>query len=149
MPGKHYCDGYREARPVDPIGLNRLTNSYAAILQKGEGAGGKLGDGAMYDPASNTWTPLPASGAPEARSGHVAVWTARYMLVWGGNGAGGVLGSGAGYDALTNSWFTMTMTNAPAARADHAAVWTGTELIVWGGYDGTQLLDTGGRYTPP
>lgn len=43
-----------------------------------------LGDGAAYDPATDTWTLLPAEGAPAARQRHVAAWTGTEMLVWGG-----------------------------------------------------------------
>jgi N-acetylneuraminic acid mutarotase len=41
------------------------------------------GDGAAYDPVSNSWAPIgpaPVSG----RGAHRAVWTGRELLVWGG-----------------------------------------------------------------
>ena len=49
--------------------------------------GGYLNDGGRYDPAANTWTALPTSGAPAARDYHTAVWTGSEMIVWGGDGS--------------------------------------------------------------
>ena len=45
---------------------------------------GHYADGAAYDPATNTWTPLPAAGAPSPRVYQTAVWTGTQMLIWGG-----------------------------------------------------------------
>jgi N-acetylneuraminic acid mutarotase len=39
--------------------------------------------GATYNPATNQWSAMSATGAPTARSGHVAVWTGASMIVWG------------------------------------------------------------------
>lgn len=44
------------------------------------------GDGAVYDPRSDSWGPLPTTAAPAPRRGHTAVWTGTEMLVWGGVG---------------------------------------------------------------
>lgn len=44
----------------------------------------EFGDGAHYDPASGTWTPMPTAGAPAARAYHTAVWTGYGMILWGG-----------------------------------------------------------------
>jgi hypothetical protein len=38
---------------------------------------GKLGDGARYDPATDTWTSLNATGAPAPRYSHGAAWRRR------------------------------------------------------------------------
>jgi len=45
---------------------------------------GYSGDGACYNPTSNTWTALTASGAPSPRYNHTAIWTGTEMVVWGG-----------------------------------------------------------------
>ena len=42
------------------------------------------GDGARYNPATNSWTPVAGTGAPNARTYHTAVWTGTEMIVWGG-----------------------------------------------------------------
>lgn len=43
-----------------------------------------LNTGAVFSPATNTWTALLQTGAPAARSNHSAVWTGSEMIVWGG-----------------------------------------------------------------
>ena len=52
-----------------------------------------LGDGAMYDMATDTWSPMSTTGAPSARLDHAAVWDGARMIVWGG----GIIG---------NIWFS-------------------------------------------
>ena len=42
------------------------------------------GDGARYNPATDSWAPVAAAGAPDARRYHTAVWTGTEMIVWGG-----------------------------------------------------------------
>jgi len=48
-----------------------------------------VNDGAAYDPATDTWTPISTTNAPEARWGQVAVWSNIGMIVWGGQATGG------------------------------------------------------------
>ncbi len=120
--------------------------------------GSDFNNGACYNPASNTWTPVNTTGAPAAREQHTAVWTGSEMIVWGGvnySGSGGTqvaLHDGARYNRTTNSWTAMSATGAPAVRSGHTALWTGTELVVWGGayYNGVSViaLNDGARYAP-
>ena len=114
------------------------------------------GEGAAYDPASDSWFALPLSGLGK-RYSHSAVWTGTEMIVWGGRKSGGglpAMNTGARYNPSTNSWVvTSTGATVPRQRAWHNGVWTGTEMIVWGGtWDSYTSpypnLDTGGRYTP-
>jgi N-acetylneuraminic acid mutarotase len=121
------------------------------IVWGGEGYDGTLvryGDGARYDPATSTWTPVSMVGAPEARRNHTAVWTDDRMIVWGGyvdsRGRPDTNG-GASYDPLSDTWTTLPSTSAPTPRFGHSAVWTGSEMIVWGGNPEVQ---TGGCYNP-
>ena len=51
-------------------------------------------DGALYNPADNTWTRVPA-GPLAPRQGQAMVWTGQQLLLWGGQGAGGKLADGA------------------------------------------------------
>jgi N-acetylneuraminic acid mutarotase len=96
--------------------------------------GDGMADGGIYDPANDTWTALPDTGAPEARFGHSAVWTGTKMIVWGGaTSSTDSLDDGAAYDPSTGAWTPISNTHAPTARRDHSAVWTGSEMIVWGG----------------
>jgi N-acetylneuraminic acid mutarotase len=103
------------------------------LVWGGKNGGTPLGDGAAYDPAGNTWTPLPTLGAPAARSGHVAVWTGTEMLVCGGENAGGPLATGGAYDPAPGRWRTLSDAGQPVARSGGAGVWSGTELLVFGG----------------
>ncbi|HVR96076.1 MAG TPA: hypothetical protein VMW27_05645 [Thermoanaerobaculia bacterium] len=112
-----------------------------------------LGDGALYDPAINTWQPVNTGPmAPTARYEHVAVWTGSQMIVWGGrNRSDGLnqLKTGALFDPGTNTWTSFTnLDGAPVGRSGASAVWTGTEMIVWSGFSNNQILNSGGRYNP-
>ena len=47
------------------------------------------------DPSSDAWVSTStAAGTPDARTGHLAVWTGGQMIVWGGLGGESVLNSG-------------------------------------------------------
>src|SRR5262249_9027829 len=85
-------------------------------------------DGGRFDPATNTWTALPASGAPSARGAHSAVWTGTEMIIWGG-AAGADIGSGSRWNPTTGTWRPVSDFNAPFARRFYVAAWTGTEAI--------------------
>src|SRR6185503_11773690 len=54
-------------------------------------------NGGRYDPATDTWSPLSATGVPSARYMHSAIWTGDRMLVWGGLGSLGMTNTGAAY----------------------------------------------------
>ncbi len=93
------------------------------------------GDGGIYDPASDTWAPVPK--APVApRLDHVAVWSGEEMIVFGGEGPKGrIVGDGAAFDPKTRRWRKISRAGAPSARTRAAGVWTGTHLVVAGGID--------------
>jgi N-acetylneuraminic acid mutarotase len=108
-------------------------------------------DGAIYNPATDSWRPMSAKDAPSARSQMAAVWTGKELLVWGGwADEGDCPTTGASYNPATDTWTPMSAENAPEGRLDHAFVWTGDELIVWGGLlkDCKRSAGTGGRYDP-
>ena len=104
--------------------------------------------GGRYSPDTDSWTATSTTNAPEARSGHAAVWSGSEMIVWGGvNNNSLVLNTGGRYNPSTNSW-TATSPGQPA-RVEHTAVWSGSEMIVWGGTaDGHNYPNTGDRYNP-
>jgi hypothetical protein len=106
--------------------------------------------GAIFDPTSNTWTPMSTTGAPTGRAQHRAVWTGSKMLIWGGSNMGTqYLVSGAAYDPVNNSWSTISVTGAPSGRKDFSAIWTGSKMIIWGGYvDLVGADNSGGSYDP-
>lgn len=119
------------------------------------GGGGDAGDGASYDPATNTWTALSTTNNPSDRRWHTGIAAGARMIVWGGEtGGGGASGDGKRYDFGTDVWTDISTAGDPAGRARHSSVWTGMHLLVWGGDDGdvngvfgTPRAD-GGRYDP-
>ena len=102
-------------------------------------AGHLFNDGAIYDPTTNTWTPLPTQGAPEVRLRHGAVWTGSEMLVFSGEGVGGtqLLTAGA-FNPATNTWRALPA--APAGTTRLAGVWSGLNLLAFG-LGGLEALD--------
>jgi hypothetical protein len=90
---------------------------------------GFLGDGAAYDPVSDSWRSLPP--APIDARAPLSVWTGREMLVWGTSvRVEDRPRDGAAYDPTTDSW--RPIAEAPIELTDATAVWTGTEMIVFG-----------------
>ncbi len=89
-----------------------------------------FGDGARYNPVTDTWTAVGTNGAPTPRSGAVAVWTGSEMVVWGGYGSGGsALLDGGRYNPASNTWTPMAAGGPALGNA--AAFWSGGEMIVW------------------
>ena len=94
--------------------------------------------GARYDPISDSWSPMSTAGAPEARTGHGAVWTGSEMVVWGGLTSGTsadsvkFLGTAGRYDPTTDSWAPVASSSYYFSTLSRAVVWTGAELIFWG-----------------
>jgi hypothetical protein len=102
-----------------------------------------FGDGGAYDPATDTWSPLAETGAPEARFWHTAAWTGTRMVIWGGTRVDGTkLASGGLYDPATGTWQATAVCGAAAADTNVPGVWTGKELLLLGSA-------AAGAYTPP
>ncbi|MFZ4765255.1 MAG: Kelch repeat-containing protein, partial [Roseimicrobium sp.] len=106
-----------------------------------------MGDGARYDPQSNTWSPISSTGAPSARIYPSYAWTGTELFVWGGRAGGSPLANGALYNPQTNTWRAISAVGAPVARSEAYAVWTGAKVIVWGGESGNS--DPGGAIYDP
>lgn len=97
---------------------------------------GRLNDGGIYDPASNTWAPLSMIGAPEPRSSSAAVWTGSAMVVWGGSrGIDDNYRSGGVYDLATDTWTPTALSGAPRGRYGHNALWDGNRMLIYSGSD--------------
>jgi N-acetylneuraminic acid mutarotase len=113
------------------------------------GNGSRFADGAMYDPASDTWAPMSTTSAPLARSEAVAVWTGSRLVLWGGYGSYAYLADGAIYDPALDRWSPLVGSAAPSPRGEPRGVWTGSRMLVWGGYNSTGgPVGTGGSYAP-
>jgi N-acetylneuraminic acid mutarotase len=132
---------------------NREKAAYTAMGSKvfiwgGQNAAGQaLADGAIYDPETNTWTPVGSAGAPpSARVLATAVWTGSVVVVWGGGDVGNDndYGTGSRYDPLTNSWTAITNFNAPSGRRAPYGFWTGSRVIYYAGFD-----HNGGAFSAP
>lgn len=103
---------------------------------EGENTRDVLADGAIYDPTTDTWTPLP--DAPlDARYEHNAVWSGQQMLVWGGHV--GLSSStwrefldGATYNPSTNDWEPLNPAAVTGTSRTTPAVWAGDRLVYWG-----------------
>jgi N-acetylneuraminic acid mutarotase len=108
-----------------------------------------LGDGAYYDPATNTWSPAGNFNPPTARHSHSCVWDGSSFIIWGGVSGSTVRNDGRRLFPATNLWSAdLPATGAPSIRHSHTALWDGTQMIVWGGISGGSRRSTGGRYDP-
>lgn len=109
------------------------------------------GDGVLYDPSSDSYAAVTATGSPGARIMSVAISTGTKVIVWGGANlaANTYYNTGAIYDPVANSWTaTSTGSNVPSVRGRPSAVWTGTKMLIWGGRDLSGALGTGAAYDP-
>ena len=95
--------------------------------------------GAIYDPATDSWSPIrsrrPAGVLVPNRTNQTVVWTGNRMIVWGGyySSGGRVVAEGGIYDPSTDSWKDISTAGAALRYSGHSAVWTGSKMIVWGG----------------
>lgn len=113
-----------------------------------------IGEGARYNPVTNTWSSM--SDGLLVRADHTAVWTGSEMIVWGGRDRTHYYSTGATYSPATGAW-SWGPEGGPSARSGHGAVWTGSEMLVWGGHSDYAMpvsggwitsMGTGGSYNP-
>src|SRR5579862_6814282 len=80
-----------------------------------------LNDGGLYDPVTDSWSPISLAGAPSPRGGFcTAVWTGEEMIIWGGyDGGGPFLNTGGRFNPTANAWSSTTLLAAPAGRHLH------------------------------
>lgn len=117
---------------------------------RGTGAGGTDPHGlypiGVYEQTAVGLWITPAAGLPQEpdrRHGHLAVWCAGRMLIWGGQNASGLLNSGALYNRQANSWAALPGPDTPAARIEMAAAVAGNSIFIWGGQGDPLLLGDG------
>jgi hypothetical protein len=94
-------------------------------------------DGAAWDPATNTWTKLPAAPL-RARAGTIALWTGTRMVLLGGHPALQTdddysYADGATYDPATRAWRMLPVAQSPAGHRIEwrSAVVTDHGLLAW------------------
>ena len=115
-------------------------------------------DGAAYNPTTDTWRSLPPSPLA-ARTGALAVWSGRELIVWGGMVGERFVADGAAFDAAGNRWRSLPPSPlagrlaAPQGTvAQVPGVWTGREMVVWGEGAGVDRPDpdlpAGAAYDP-
>lgn len=109
-----------------------------------------LDDGAVFDPAENSWKRMTKTNAPSRRTQFAAVWTGTEAIIWGGYGPTNFIADGKRYNLETDSWANVSSTGAPTARTRHSGVWTGSEMLIWGGATAiaNNLTNNGARYNP-
>jgi len=105
-------------------------------------------DGASYNPATNTWTPIPAPPTSTGFVGrwkHQMVWSGSEVVIWSGQTSSGYAKDGIRYDPIAKTWTTFA-TPSIDGRIEGTGQWTGKELLVWGGT--SPAKDDGARYLP-
>lgn len=110
-----------------------------------------FGNGAKYNPATDTWTPITSTGAPVGRNRAAMAWTGKEMVVFGGATgqlSSSYINSGARYNPATDTWTAMSTAGAPSARVHHSAVWTGASVLFYGGYTGSGHGNDCTSYSP-
>lgn len=107
------------------------------------------GDGAAYDPDTDTWRELPPSPATKLR-GPTLQWTGSEVLVWGGSFGPSNPIQGAAYNPSSDRWRAL----APPpiyGRTSAIVVWSGDRLVVADGtptYSSTQDGASSATYDP-
>lgn len=95
-------------------------------------SGLELYDGAAWDPATDQWVHVTATGAPSVRAYEsVVVWTGSKLFVWGGHLNPYM--EGAMWDPTANSWSGVG--TWAVIRRQPAGVATPGGVFVWGGLD--------------
>lgn len=98
-------------------------------------------DAALYDPATDKWTQLPAW--PTGFTGRELPGLGASqdeIVIWGGYGSSPTAKTdGIKYSFATNTWTAISTTGSPGGRYDFAYAWDdlGKQLIVFGGYGTT------------
>ena len=135
-------------KKVCAAGVPAVWTGSKMIVWGGQQSGAFLGDGAAYNPVTDTWTALPSTGAPVARANHVAVWTGTEMLIYGGEDNTGSISSGAAFDPAKNTWRTLDTATGAVARTLSTAVWSGSQLVIFGGQSAGTPIAALQRLTP-
>ncbi len=108
--------------------------------------------GALYDPATNSWTTISNVDAPVWRQGYTSVWTGTHLVIWGGRDAftsPTSYNTGAMYSPATDTWTAMTLNGAPGGVYGPVAAWTGDRVLIGGGLGGGNAGQTTVKFFDP
>jgi hypothetical protein len=106
----------------------------------------RMNDGAIYDPATDTWAPmaLPPANIP-GRFYHFGFWDGKEMVIWGGYLADNTSGANelVFYNPATNLWRIIATTNSyTIVSIEFNWAWyTGTKWIAQGPRSGIRGFD--------
>lgn len=88
------------------------------VIYGGANGSTLVGNGARYNPTTNTWQTNSSKGAPAARSEHAAVWTGSEMIVFGGSvQTSPWSNTGGRFNPTTNTWTSITTVGTPSGRS--------------------------------
>jgi len=123
-----------------------VMNGNKLFIFGGLDAGGKaLGDGAIYDKTTDSWSILPtAMSAPSPRQLATAAWSGSRVYVVGGSDANTTLGYNDAFCHDSDGWYSGGIMTT-ARVAPYAAIAT-DQILIWGGKTATGTpLNTGER----
>lgn len=97
--------------------------------------------GAIYNPATNSWTTMtapPAFVIPVAAP--AMVWTGTDVIIYGGRLPGTDVFSNQAlrYNPVSNTWTQLATLNEPSPRFGHATVYGDGKFFLWGGFEKQQ-----------
>lgn len=147
---------------IETTGTVTRRNQHTAVLLKKEGKPlmivfggndwrtGVLGDLAIYDFGSKSWSQPKISGpSPTARRKHTAVAISdSTMLLFGGiDTSHQVVNDLWKFDILTNTWTKIQTSKSPAPRHSHTAVLYEGSMIIFGGLGASSFLGDVWKYS--
>jgi hypothetical protein len=149
--GASACQSGWVGMSAPPVGFVARWRAASVAMDKSvfvwggsDSAGGVLDSGAIYSPATDSWTAIAKDAyTPTARVLATAVWTGSVVVVLGGSDASGATPykDGAIYDPAKNAWSGPI--TAAKARSAPLGFWDGTRAIFWGGLGATAAAVSG------
>lgn len=106
--------------------------------------------GLFWNPSTDEWAVIPATGAPSQRKVPSVVWADDKLIVFGGHDIDGyALNTGSVFVPATGTWHQLQSVGAPNARTRNVALWTSIGMVIWGGRSITeQPLRSGAIWRP-